>query len=595
MTTPGFALRANGQPISDWVTDDGVNYRSATTKLTTRLTTRELGAAAREYRLALTNVADTLSPVLSHIEFCRLTHAITTESVPVVHHCGGGLTDAVFPSAAWRVKRTELPDWAALKLEGARGRSSNKDLPLFLVTDERDEAGLAFAVGYSGNVVSTILREFDYRSVVVSAGIRDLQLRIPPGETVPVSSMLVVPYRGDHLTGLNALRRVLREQVCPPATPRITYDHWFGLESRYDETILLREAEVQAQLGTEVFVVDAAWAQQGNVPHYGAGNWETVDDQKFPHGLKAFADKVRGLGMKFGLWIEPETVEAGTQMDRQFPDALIRLPGAHRYLADFSRPEIGEHLFAVTGRLVDEFGVEWFRVDSNLDPDPYWATIADPGERGYRELRHFEGFYRYLDRLRERYPHLHLEGCSSGGRRIDLELLKRHHSFWVSDNTVFPATVHQHLGGANHFLPAHLIHCEVVKYPRYPTRDGSEFTDYWLASLCGGLFGIGAPLSQYPVATRERLAGWVAQYRQLRRYLAGDFYPLLPQPSTTTDWDAWQFHLPATDEGMLLVFRPRGGPAEMEVRPRGFSTSIRVALPEPHTAKIIRYAHGKEL
>lgn len=336
-----------------------------------------------------------------------------------------------------------------------------------------------------------------------------------------------------------------------------------------------------AALGVETFEADAAVFQQGTHPHYGAGNWGVEDPAKFPDGLLAFADRVRGLGLRFGLWFEPETVEAGTLIDREHPEWLIRRPAPFdaRHLLDFGNAQAVDYITELIGDLIEKYEVKWSRIDSNLSPDASWATICDPGERGLRELRHWQGWYRFLDALRTRFPDLHIEGCSSGGRRIDLEMLKRSHSFWISDNTNFPATIHQHIGGANHFLPSHLLHMEVVKYPLFPKKvrpyeqTGDEtFTDFWLTSLMGGAFGLGGPLSAYPEAVRSKFQRFLVQYKKSRKNLMGDFYPLVPQPSTSADWDAWQFHNPITDCGEVMVFKMRGERTEEKIRLRGLET-----------------------
>lgn len=572
---PPFAIRCEGKQVADWTStlqaDGSLRFASADggLELVWSRTPRGVGW---EFEARLTNTGGKPSGLLSGIEFFRMRWPVALESIPVVHHSGGGLTDAVFPSPAWRIKRTELPDWSALKLEGDKGRSSNKDLPLFLVSDEDDAGGFAFAVGYSGNVVSTILRDVDYRSVLVSCSVRDLQLRLPPGETVRLGSVLVVPYEGDSIAGKNALRRVLREEICPPLRnparlPGVAYQHWFGIEAKFTGDSLLKEADVLAGYGAEYFEIDAAVFEQGTFPHYGAGNWGRADLRKFPQGVEAFADAVRGKGLRFGLWIEPETVEAGTFIAREHPEWVIQRPPPNhaRFLFDFSIPAAAEYMTDLIVEVFSRYGVEWSRVDSNLDPDKYWASIADPGERGYRELKHFEHFHRFLDQLLARLPNLHIEGCSSGGRRIDLEILKRSHCLWISDNTAYPSTVHQHIGGANHFLPAHLLDVNVVKYPLFEkhikayAECGEEwFTDFWMLSLFGGYYGLGGPHSAYSPAIQAKFKRHIAKYKELRQNLMGDFYPLLPQPACSADWDAWQFHNPATGCGHAIVFKMRG-------------------------------------
>jgi alpha-galactosidase len=629
---PAFTVFSDDIKLTDWKSvsrDEGsVRFASADggLELVWRVTPR---GAGWEFESHLTNVSENQSGLLSRIEFFRLQYAIAFDDLPVIHHSRGGLTDAVFPSAAWRIQRTELPDWSTLKLEGYQGRSSNKDLPLFLVSDEADEGGLAFVVGYSGNVVSSITREVDYQSVVVTASIKDFQLRLPVGETVRLGSVLVVPYEGDSITGKNVLRRVLREEICPrlvhpDGLPGVPYVHWFGIESHFTAESLLREVDAVAALGAETFEADGAVFQQGTHPHYGAGNWGVENQEKFPEGLLAFANRVRERGLRFGLWFEPETVEEGTLLHREHPEWLIRRSAPHdkRHQLDFGNPEAVDFITRMIGDLIEKYGVKWSRMDSNLNPDAYWSTIADAGERGLRELRHWQGLYRFLDALRERFPDLHIEGCSSGGRRIDLEMLKRSHCFWISDNTNFPATIHQHIGGANHFLPSHLLHMEVVKYPLFPQKVrpydqvGDEtFTDFWLVTLMGGLFGLGGPVSEYPPPVHEKFRLFLSKYKELRKNLMGDFYPLLPQPSTSSDWDAWQFHNPATDHGQVMVFKMRGSRANRNVPLRGLnaqksyrlssfpeskefvvsgaelmSEGVATSLPHPDSAQLFSYS-----
>ncbi len=621
MAAMPFRVRLADGDLRDWCkVPDGYTSHSHGLHMIVTRTPRGQG---EEVCTFIENLRNEPSPLIVGVSFFRGTLEIPAEDVPVVHHGGGGVTDAVFPSKAWRIERSELVDWAKLTLEGARGRSSNRDLPIFIVTDFADTHGVAFVAGYSGHVVNALLRESDYCSIEVEGSVQGLQLQLGPHETLRLGSMLIIPYTGDIAVGRNLLRRTLRDEICPPAPegivrPAVTYVHWFGIQDSYNAESLEREAELQASLGTEIFELDAAWALQGTHKHYGAGNWAREDSAKFPDGIRVFADRIRALGMRFGLWFEPETVEEGTAIHQEHPEWLIPKPAAYRYLLDFGQKAVVDYMIDLVGGLVQAYGVEWIRMDSNLDMNEYWATIADPGTRGACELRHWQGWYRFLDALLARFPRLHVEGCSSGGRRIDLEMLKRSHSFWISDNTNFEATVHQHIGGANHWLPSHLLNMEAVKYPLFPQKIrpydkvGDEtFSDYWLLTLCGGLFGLGGPHTAYPDAINEKFRRFIARYKALRHLLAADFYPLLPQPRSVADWDAWQFHDPGTGNGMIMVFRHRGQASTMHIQPRNLGSCrpyqldsfpealqvdlqndrmvIKVTLPDANTAGVIAY------
>jgi hypothetical protein len=134
---------------------------------------------------------------------------------------------------------------------------------------------------------------------------------------------------------------------------------------------------------------------------------------------------------------------------------------------------------------------------------------------------------------------------------------------------------------------------EVVKYPLFPQKvrpyehAGDEtFTDFWLITLMGGLFGLGGPVSAYPSAVHEKFRRFIAEYKRIRTNLMGDFYPLLPQPSTSSDWDAWQFHNPATGCGEVMVFKMRGSRMDGKFALRG--------LHAQHTYRLSSFPESKE-
>ena len=143
----------------------------------------------------------------------------------------------------------------------------------------------------------------------LAAGIKVDGLQLEPGESLELPPVHIGLCTGGPAAATNALRRYLYDQVCPeymdrPALPPASYDHYYGLQNNVDHELLKKEAKRAAELGLEVFVVDAVWFR-GSFPH-GAGNWDEVDPERFPDGLEPLADHVRELGMEFGLWFEPE-------------------------------------------------------------------------------------------------------------------------------------------------------------------------------------------------------------------------------------------------------------------------------------------------
>ncbi len=554
----------DGQPAGEWLGGDEAGnwvHPASGLKFKVQQTPRGRGI---EHVAFLENTGSGDSPLLDNLDFFRWSGSCDVLVPPVILHCGGGLTDATYPGNAWRVRRTELPDWSALHLGSVRGRSSAKDLPLFFLTDMEERSGLAFVVGYSGNWKARIMREENSEGVRVDIGL-PLAFRIPAGEQVRLGSVLLVPYEGNLSAGTNVLRNTLRENICPPlpgdGTARSVFVSWFGIQHEGNEAVFSRELECYRAVGTSVFEIDAAWSKQGLHKDYGAGNWLREDQEKFPGGLAPFANKVRSAGMDFGLWIEPETVEAGTILHQELGDYLLDDGNGKRFLLDLSKREALDRIFAVLEEVFEKYGVRWTRFDSNLEPEPFWNTISDPGLRGWTELRHFQGVYELLDRLMARFPDLHLESCSSGGMRIDLEILRRSHSIWISDNTSFPATMRQHIGGANRFLPSHLLHVELVgdyslvRNGFFDPDDASSFPpEHYLIGF-GGLLGFGQPLAGCTAATRAKFAAILKSWNEVRMNLQGDFFALTPQPETLAAWEVWQFVAADRSSAHVIAFR----------------------------------------
>jgi alpha-galactosidase len=146
----------------------------------------------------------------------------------------------------------------------------------------------------------------------------------------------------------------------------------------------------------------------------------------------------------------------------------------------------------------------------------------------------------------ERYPDLLIEGCASGGRRIDLQTVQRSHTFWKSDDTARLNVMRFHETGGNALLPGALLNANLL----------AVSSQYAVHSLFGGPLGFGADLAKLPAKTVEMVRREVARYRGFRRLLNEDYYPLFPQRRDETGWIGWQFHDPAAGEGVAIVLRP---------------------------------------
>jgi alpha-galactosidase len=232
-------------------------------------------------------------------------------------------------------------------------------------------------------------------------------------------------------TGLNGIgatfQRDIRDRVIrwpDPARPRpVHYNCWEAVYFDHDLATLTDIASRAAALGAERFVLDDGWFRGRNDDTSSLGDW-TVDRRKWPDGLHPLIAHVRGLGMAFGLWVEPEMVNPDSDLYRAHPDWALGRPdqttGRNQMVLDMSRTEVREHLFAALSALLNEYPIDYLKWDHNR-----LLPMVDAAQT--------EGTYALLDRLRAAHPGVEIESCASGGGRIDAGILARTHRVWLSD------------------------------------------------------------------------------------------------------------------------------------------------------------------
>ena len=325
------------------------------------------------------------------------------------------------------------------------------------------------------------------------------------------------------------MHRFTRERVLPrPASDEfrpVLYNSWeatyFGL-SLENQTALAR---VAASIGVELFVVDDGWFGARRHDRAGLGDW-TVSPDVFPDGLRPLADEIRRLGMKFGLWVEPEMVNPDSDLYRAHPDWVLHFPGRPRsesrqqLILDFGRPEVVAYILAALDALVRENGVDFFKWDMN-------RYASEPGSVAGKAIwrRHVEGFYHIIDELRRAHPTLNVQSCSGGGGRIDLGVLARADQVWTSDNTdAHDRTFIQ--DGFSLVYPPRAMESWVTHATNHQTARLSSLDLRFDVAMRGAL-GIGSALNTLPADELEVYRRKIAFYKIIRPVMQeGDLYRL---------------------------------------------------------------------
>lgn len=461
-----------------------------------------------------------------------------------VHAARGGLCGA----EDYKPLQYPLSVNSQVTLNSGGGRSSNNNLPFFCV--DAGGRGVVAAVGWSGNWSANISLGKD-RKIRLRAGMAKTRIRLKPGESIRTPRILLVAWDGDRLRGHNDLRRLIYKHHTPllagkKPLPPTQCNTWFpcGDGTRASAANQIELLKAYKQIGIEYMVMDAGWYGDSANWWTNAGSWRPRKDT-FPDGLKPVGKAAADAGIKFGMWFEPERVASGSDLDKQHPEWLLKLKGRNDRLLNLGLPEAQKWFIEMVSGYVKDVPLGYFRHDFNMDPLPYWQGADEPDRIGMTEIRYIEGLYNVWDELHKRFPELMIEGCASGGRRIDLESISRCHTYWKSDMYGDLLANQAHIYGASLYLPGN--------YLNTPLFDLSE-SMYALHSQFGGALCVG--WDPRPKDFNRRLAAKrVEEFKKFRHLFVGDFYPLMDYNLRPTDWTGYQFHRADLNEGVALLFR----------------------------------------
>lgn len=332
-----------------------------------------------------------------------------------------------------------LPLAPGLRVRESREGRSGHDYTIVqcaLTADAGTESGEVWALGllWSGNCIHMAERATTGRAAL-GAGelIEPGEAELAPGETYSTPTVAAF-YSDKGLDGMGArAHEWLRARPTHPSSPRpVTLNVWEAVYFSHDFDNLSRLAETAASVGVERFVLDDGWFGSRRDDWSGLGDWEVSRDA-WPNGLGPLVERVRALGMQFGLWFEGEMVNPDSDLYRAHPDWILQVPGRvpplarHQLVLDLTIPAAYNHILDRVHSLVSEHQIDYIKWDHN-------RFLTDPGHAGQPAVRRqTQALYALFDELRRRNKDLEIESCASGGGRIDLGMAFHADRFWTSD------------------------------------------------------------------------------------------------------------------------------------------------------------------
>ncbi|GAA1846401.1 alpha-galactosidase [Asanoa iriomotensis] len=404
--------------------------------------------------------------------------------------------------------------------ESRRGRTGHDATPLLIVGDTGWREVWGVHIGWSGGHEEYAER-ISGTTAVLGGGelLEPGEVRLEPGASYTTPTGWFA-WSGDGLDGLSdRFHRAIRDRPRHPRTPRpLTLNVWEAVYFDHDLGRLTKLADLAARVGVERFVLDDGWFPARRDDTAGLGDW-TVDPAVWPDGLHPLVDHVRGHGMRFGLWFEPEMVNPDSRLARDHPDWILASPGRlprphrHQHVLDVARPEVADHLFARIDALVTEYRLDYIKWDHNRD----LLEAARDGAAGVH--RQTVAVYALLDRIRDRHPDLEIESCASGGGRVDLGILARTDRVWTSDSN--DALDRQQIQRwTTLLLPPELIGSHVGPSPAHTTGRSAGLA-FRTATALFGHAGIEWDISTCTEEELDLLRDWATLYKRLRPVLHG--------------------------------------------------------------------------
>ncbi|MGV9558265.1 alpha-galactosidase [Streptomyces sp. NPDC003522] len=479
-------------------------------------------------------------------------------------------------SAESQLRRDTLP-YGETVLTSRRGITSHHANPWVMLDagDATEDHGRVWsaALAWSGTWRVTVQRTPDGRAGWTGgAGHEGVSLPLAPGEehATPVFAGLCTD------GGFGAASRAWHAYTLAHVLPRggetapVLYNSWEATGFDVDEASQKALAERAAALGVELYVVDDGWFGSRRSDRAGLGDWTPAPD-RFPDGLGPLSDTVHGLGMRFGIWVEPEMVNPDSDLYRAHPDWVLHVPGRVRselrnqLVLNFARDDVADWAYRWLTALVADHAVDFLKWDMNRAfSEAGWPGAAPDGDRLWSA--YVTNLYGVLDRLRADHPGLRIETCSGGGGRVDLGILARTDQAWASDNTdAVDRLVIQH--GFGQVYPARAMSAWVTDVPNQLTGRTVPLR-FRFHSAMAGLLGIGGDLTRWSEEELAEGAELVAEYKKVRHLVQQGALYRLSEPLGEDRPTVVQYVGEDAAELLVLAWQrgPRHGVPRLPVR-----------------------------
>ena len=449
------------------------------------------------------------------------------------------------------------------KIGSVRGTSSHQYNPMMILAEKEttEDKGNCYAMSfvYSGCFQGEVLKD-QLNQTRMMLGLQEEAFRYPleTGEMFQAPEV-ILSYSSEGMNRLSQnLHHCIRQHICRGKYKEeirpILINSWEAAYFDFTGDTIYELAKAAKEVNIDMLVMDDGWFGKRDDDNSGLGDW-FVNEKKLGGTLGNLIKKINDLGVKFGIWIEPEMVSEDSDLYRKHPDWALTVPGRNpvrsrnQLVLDFSRKEVVDEIYDQICKVLDQGNIEYVKWDMNRSlMDVYSSVTRDQG----RVLHDYVlGLYDFLERLVQRYPNLLIEGCSGGGGRFDAGMMYYTPQIWCSDNTDAIDRLRIQYGTSFGY-PVSVVGSHVSAVPNHQTGRKTPLHTRGVVAM-SGTFGYELNLMKLSEEEKQEIREQIAEYKSYASIIQNGLYYRLSNP-TTEEICAWEFvHTDEKEQSKVLL------------------------------------------
>lgn len=449
-------------------------------------------------------------------------------------------------------------------IESLRVSSGHQHNPFVALVSQNADEDMGDAYGFnlvysSSFVIEAEVDSFGATRLLAGINPTDFSWTLGAGETFTTPELVMV-YSGEGIGEMSrTFHKLYTNNLCrrqwKGVKRPILVNNWEGTYFDFDDEKLLSIARDAAELGIEMLVLDDGWfGTNRNNDDCDLGDW-FVNEKKIRCGMKELSRRIHELGLKFGLWFEPEMISPISKLYDEHPDWCLHVEGRKcsparcQYVLDYSRADVRDYIVNCMSELIGDAGIEYVKWDFNRNMTELGSAVLEPKQQKELSHRYVLGLYEVMSRLLEKFPNLLIEGCSGGGGRFDAGILYYAPQIWTSDDTDAIERIDIQYG-TSYVYPASAMSAHLSASPNHQTGRDTSFKTRGIVAM-GGNFGYELDLNKLTDEEREAVKKQISDYNKYQKLVQeGDLYRLV-SPFKNRMYSAWSYVAPDKSEALF--------------------------------------------